>query len=299
MTYNYKGINIGTFLAGTNRGDDIGYLSFPGTNNIADVNANANDGILRPLGFDYLNNSSLISNNRYAAYSDFYASNKQTISAPAGTTHISGILIGGGGGGGGQGGGNNPDKGSDRTGAGGGGGSSGVQGFFFKYPYSSNLAIKVGSGGDKGTVAYKTNGGAGQVGGDTILYNNNDAIFTVKGGKGGAGGASASANANGSPGGSGGAKQTGSSAVTANSVTKYTPSASCTINESVAGQNGSDITFNGGAGGALSYLINPGNNYGRGGNGGSANGAGSGAGANDDPGNPGNNGFCRIYYLIE
>jgi hypothetical protein len=309
MAYYYKNQNIDNFLQGTSSGTIYDHYlpNFPGTTSYSDVDANADDPILHPLdfGYTYDTDSKLVSNIRYATYRDFTVTDVLSyLYPPPGTTHISAILIGGGGGGGGSGGGNNPQYGSDTAGAGGGGGASGIQGFVFKYPYSSSLRVYVGDGGDGGSCEYRQDGGPGKNGSPTLLYkyigsNKYSALVQASGGDGGSGGNNGNANKDGDAPGAGG--------VLGNNFTSdyiYTPNASCTKNINVAGGAGqtwsnANNKAAGGGGGSLSRLLNNSSNYGNGGNGGEANGKGSGPGANDGVGNKGKQGFCRIYYLIE
>ena len=315
--YYYKTNDLNNFLNGTNKEDSINFTGFPGSNVLTDATANANDAILRPLALPFKNGNNNLNSYRYAKYKDFYETTigaKQLLSthAPAGTSHVSGILIGGGGGGGCQGGGNNPLEGSSRSGSGGGGGGSGAQVFFYNYPYSSNFSVQVGQGGDaainglNGQI-YKNKGNTGGFGYNTILFNNsnntsnNTPIFMAEGGKGGEGGDPATANANAQTVGDGGVA--GVVYKIAN-ASFYTPTATCTKNSGVTGQNGSvwnGSVASGGIGGDLSRLTTADSDYpyGRGGTGGTSSGVGSGAGANNGYGSTGNNGFARIYYLIE
>ena len=313
MAYYYKNRNIDNFLAGGNNDtiNDKFLPNFPGTNNYSSVDANADDTILHPLNFSYTygTDAKQVSTVRYAAFQDFTEPGifSYLSEAPVGTTYISGIFIGGGGGGGASGGGNNPEYGTDRAGAGGGGGASGTQAFIYKYPYYSYLRVYIGSGGDGGVCAYKKTGTSGNTGGSTVLYKYNgflnySNLFAVSGGVGGGGGTPGSANANGSNPGDGGSNNTVPYSPSPFSYIYTNSSAGYTINKDIKGNDGdvwNGTIAIGGTGGVLSRLLNNSSNYGNGGQGGSANGTGSGSGANDGNGIKGNQGFCRIYYLIE
>ena len=305
MNTNYKHSSraISDFVAGTINSTINGYTSFPGTNVLADVSGNYDTLMIRPLNFSYQHDSVDLNLSRFAKYQDFtYTTNlaEQAIStnAPTGTTHISGVLIGGGAGGGAGGGGNNPDVGSDTAGAAGGGGGSGAQLFFYKLAYASTLKVIIGGGGGGGTCAYKTLAIAGTAGNvSKIKYSGGVDIYSANSGNGGNGGASGNANTDGGTVGTGGS----SGNAVGTPLHNPTPGISATTNTGVGGASGNvwnGTVANGGSGGSLNKLLNTAN-YGNGGAGGTVNGRGSGATSNDSNGASGNNGFCRIYYLIE
>ena len=153
MNSNYKHSSrpISDFVAGTSNSTINGYTSFPGTNVLADVDVYSTYSgfailMIRPLKFNYTCDLVDLNLSRFAKYQDFFYTTslaEQSISAPIGTTHISGVLIGGGSGGGAGGGGNNPDIGNSRAGASGGGGGSGAQLFFYKLAYVSTLRVVI------------------------------------------------------------------------------------------------------------------------------------------------------------
>lgn len=302
MSYNYKGINISSFLAGTNQNDTVGYNSFPGTNNIADVGSNYDTALIRPLTLNYMYQDKDLRSFRFAKYSDFAyttSGDRQSLSPPAGTTHISCLLIGGGGGGGAGGGGNNPDRGGDTAGQPGGGGGSGAQVFIYKLQYDPNFRVIVGGGGARGNASYRTIGNAGASGNRselTYASANTPAVTYANEGGGGSGGAGGSANADGSFVGSGGGHGNASGK-------RDNPTAiNATTNTGVAGSGGTlwnGSRGEGGAGGKLNKLLSTATDYGAGGQGGTTVARGSGDVANQAHGTAGTHGFCRIYYLIE
>ena len=328
MTYRYKSVDISTFLAGSSSQSNIEYtslsrgfwyppLSFPGTNNISDVDAFYDTDIIRPFPLPYFINEVSLHTLRFASYTDFiwvsdtqstisvgfgqpgFIPTEQQINAPNGTTHISGVLISGGGGGGAGGGGNNPTNGGDTAGQPGGGGGSGAQAFFYRLPFSSPMQVVIGRGGNGGTCQYKTKGNTGYSGTASKLKSPYTNFVVANGGAGGNGGASGNANNDGEFVGTGGGGGNASG-----NLHNPSPTIPATTNRGIDGYSGTPyngrISYGaGGNGGTLRKYLNTNTAYGTGGDGGTTDGRGSGAGANDSNAFSGTPGFCRIYFLIE
>jgi hypothetical protein len=313
MTYYYKGYNIANFVDGSSTTTDISniltrifegggvissnyysvvYYKFPGTEN------NTTETILKPLDFMYkfLNftetqdydggitppsaTSASVHTLRNAAYQDFNyltsSTTQQSLNAPAGTTHISAIVIGGGGGGGRGG-----NSGGGLNGIGGGSGGTGGQGFLYKYTYNSNLKVVVGSGGAAGTNGVKS-----------YITNGSTEIITANGGSLGTNGTTTVAGVGGN----------GGSVTTVSGTQVYVPASNCTKNTGLKGNNGSGRT--GGSMKSLLFLNDIGNIYGSNSGAGGSGGLGGIAGgiasaAFGSNGNQGSSGFVRVFYLIE
>jgi hypothetical protein len=225
---------------------------------------------------------------------------------PEGTTHFSAVLVGGGGGGGGAGAGHKPISGSARYGGGGGGGASGTAVYLHKIPYnpSINYYANIGAGGAAGSApsGYMQSGGTGGTGGTTKIWYVNDGITTdlaiANGGPGGTGGGSAQFEAPTGFLGYGGGRIFAEKS-------PY-PVFGYVAGESIPGAGRiitNEKTHIGGVGGSINNPITTiyYNNIGKGGDGGTNDTLGdpNNSSSFDKPGNSGNNGAIRMFFLKE